>query len=437
MARVTVIGAGYVGLVTAACLSASGHETLCADIDAAKIAALDQGHSPIYEPGIDALLTTGLASRRLRFACPTHGWGPLLGEVVFIAVGTPATSDGSADLTAVRSVADAIASAADHPLVVVMKSTVPPGTGASLIDEHLSRSAHDIAYVSNPEFLREGRALEDWYRTDRIVLGGSDPAAVETVAALYAGIDSPIMRTDVASAETIKYASNAFLATKISFINEMANVCDAVGADIDAVASGLGLDARIGPAFLHAGIGYGGSCFPKDVRALSAVAASSGYSFELLKAVITVNARQRLLPVRSLEKALGGLSGRTIAVLGLTFKPDTDDTREAPAIDIIAELLARGASVLACDPVAGDISLPEGARRVPDAVAALTGSEGAILVTEWPEYVALDWEAACRLMAPPRAVFDGRNALSPERIRAGDGTYMAVGRDGHHRGDVD
>jgi UDPglucose 6-dehydrogenase len=436
MARVTVIGAGYVGLVTAACLSGSGHDILCVDIDTAKVAALSAGHSPIYEPGIDELIAAGLASGSLTFACTTEGWAPLLGDVVFIAVGTPATSDGAADLSAVHSVARAIASEADHPFVVVMKSTVPPGTGDALIAEHLSRSAHRLAYVSNPEFLREGHAIDDWYRTDRVVLGGSDPAAVETVAALYTGIDAPIVRTDVASAETIKYASNAFLATKISFINEMANVCDAVGAGVDDVALGLGLDTRIGPDFLHAGIGYGGSCFPKDVRALAAVSSSSGYSFELIKAVITVNARQRLLPVASLDKALGGLDGHTIAVLGLTFKPNTDDTREAPSLDIIAELVSRGASVRVCDPVAGDVALPAGARRVSNATEALSGADGAVLVTEWREYVEMDWAAACGLMTSPRVVFDGRNALDPQRVRAGGGLYMAVGRDGGHRGET-
>jgi UDPglucose 6-dehydrogenase len=435
MARVTVIGAGYVGLVTAACLAGSDHTAVCVDIDAARVDGLNAGRSPIYEPGIDELLASGLSSGRLRFACPTSGWGPLLGDVVFIAVGTPATSSGAADLSAVRAVADAIASEAEHALVVVMKSTVPPGTGDALVRDHLSRSVHDLAYVSNPEFLREGRAIDDWYHTDRVVLGSAAPGAIDTVAALYGGIDAPIVRTDVASAETIKYASNAFLATKISFVNEMANVCDAVGADIDDVALGLGLDARIGTHFLHAGIGYGGSCFPKDVQALDVISTSSGYSFELLKAVITVNARQRLLPVASLEKALGGLDGRTVAVLGLTFKPDTDDTREAPATDIIAGLVAGGATVLACDPLAGDLALPDGARRVPDAVTALAGAEAAVLVTEWPEFVRMDWTAACGLMASPRAVFDGRNALDPEQVRAGGGLYMAVGRDGGHRGD--
>jgi UDPglucose 6-dehydrogenase len=436
MARVTVIGAGYVGLVTAVCLARSGNDTLCLDIDDARIEGLSAGRSPIYEPGIDELLADGLASGLLRFCTPADDWAPLLGDVVFVAVGTPASETGAADLSAVRSVAGSIAGAADHPIVMVMKSTVPPGTGDALRRGHLSNARVPIAYVSNPEFLREGRAIEDWYHTDRIVLGSAEPGAIDTVAALYRGIDAPIVRTDVASAETIKYASNAFLATKISFINEMANVCDAVGANIDSVALGLGLDARIGSAFLNAGIGYGGSCFPKDVRALEVISASSGYTFELLKAVIAVNARQRAIPVTSLERALGGLSGRTVAVLGLTFKPDTDDTREAPGAEIVAALVDGGASVRACDPLAGPVEMPRGAERVADAATALRGAHGVVLVTEWPEYVALDWAGACATMAPPRAVFDGRNALDAAAVIAGGGVYMAVGRDGGHRGET-
>jgi UDPglucose 6-dehydrogenase len=434
MARVTVIGAGYVGLVTAVCLARSGHDILCVDVDEARVERLAAGRSPIYEPGIADLLADGLAAGNLRFSTPVGGWGPLLGDTVFVAVGTPASETGAADLSAVHAVAGSIAAAADHPLVLVMKSTVPPGTGDSLRRGQLAHAAVPIAYVSNPEFLREGRAIEDWYHSDRIVLGGAEPAAIDAVAALYADIDSPLVRTDVASAEAIKYASNAFLATKISFINEMANVCDAVGADIDAVALGLGLDARIGPEFLKAGIGYGGSCFPKDVRALEVISRTSGYSFELLKAVIAVNARQRLLPVTSLDRALGGLAGREIAVLGLTFKPDTDDTREAPGAEIVAALVASGASVRACDPLAGLVALPEGAERVADAAVALRGAHAAVLVTEWPEYVDLDWAGACFAMAPPRAVFDGRNALDASAVVAGGGLYMAVGRDGDHRG---
>jgi UDPglucose 6-dehydrogenase len=433
MARITVIGAGYVGLITAVCLARSGHDTLCVDIDEERVAGLTAGRSPIYEPGIDEMLGEGLASGRLRFSTPADGWAPLLGEVLFVAVGTPASETGAADLSAVRAVARAVADAAEHPLVMVMKSTVPPGTGQALCRDQLAASAVPIAYVSNPEFLREGRAIEDWYRTDRIVLGGADDAAVDAVAALYAGIEAPIVRTDVASAETIKYASNAFLATKISFINEMANVCDAVGADIDAVALGLGLDTRIGRHFLHAGIGYGGSCFPKDVRALDAISSASGYSFELLQAVIAVNARQRLLPVASLDGLLGGLDARRIAVLGLTFKPDTDDTREAPALDIVTALVGRGASVRVCDPLAGPVDLPAGAERLSDPMDALRGAHAAVLATEWPVFVELDWTAACATMEAPRAIFDGRNALDPARIAGGGGLYMAVGRDGGHR----
>jgi UDPglucose 6-dehydrogenase len=432
-AKITVIGTGYVGLVTGVCLAASGHEVVCVDVDAAKIAMLASGRSPIHEPGIVELLAETSASGHLRFATPVDGWSGLLGDVVFVAVGTPMAENGAADLSAVREVVRTVAAAADHPLTLVMKSTVPPGTGRDLVARFLSGGAHGIGYVSNPEFLREGRAIDDWRHTDRVVLGSDDASALAVVEALYSDVDAPVVRTDIASAETIKYASNAFLATKISFINEIANVCDAAGASIDDVASGVGLDARIGSQFLKAGIGYGGSCFPKDVRALDFISSESGYSFELVKAVIEVNARQRTLPVHALRRALGGLSGATVAVLGLTFKPDTDDVRESPALDIIAALVAEGASVLACDPLAAPVALPARASRTGDVWAALTGANAAVLVTEWPAFVELDWARAATLMAAPKAVFDGRNALDADALRAAGIAYMAVGRDGHHR----
>ncbi|MDO8914768.1 MAG: UDP-glucose/GDP-mannose dehydrogenase family protein [Coriobacteriia bacterium] len=432
-ARITVIGAGYVGLVTGVCLANSGHDVTCVDVDAAKIEMLSSGSSPIYEPGIVELLAKTSASGRLRFATPQDGWAPLLGDIVFVAVGTPMAESGAADLTAVREVVQTVAATTDHPFTLVMKSTVPPGTGRDLVSRFLDDSPHPIGYVSNPEFLREGRALEDWYHTDRVVLGSDDPSALDAVEALYEEVDATVLRTDIASAETIKYASNAFLATKISFINEIANVCDAAGARIDDVSVGVGLDSRIGPQFLNAGIGYGGSCFPKDVRALDFISSESGYSFELVKAVIEVNARQRTLPVDALRRTLGDLSGARIAVLGLTFKPDTDDVRESPAIDIIASLVAEGASVLAYDPLASHVILPEGASRVDDAWTALTGANAVVLVTEWSEFVGLDWTRAAAAMAAPKIVFDGRNALDANALEAAGVRYMAVGRDGCHR----
>jgi UDPglucose 6-dehydrogenase len=429
---ITVIGTGYVGLIQGVCLADVGHSVVCVDIDADKVARLQAGISPIYEPGLDELLASGIASGRLRFSTSANGLAPLLGDVVFVAVGTPSSPSGSADLSAVRAAVRQIAEAADHDLVLAMKSTVPPGTGRALMHRFLEPADPRLGYVSNPEFLREGRAVEDWYHTDRLVLGSDDGAAATTVASLYDSLGAQVIVTDVASAETIKYASNAFLATKISFINEIANVCDCVDADIDAVSRGLGLDARIGPQFLNAGIGYGGSCFPKDVRALDFISAVNGYSFELAKAVIEVNTRQRLLPIMALSRRLGSLAGRGVAVLGLTFKPNTDDVRESPALDIVPLLIEEGAIVTVYDPLAADADLGE-AVRTKDVWSALQGASAVVLVTEWPEFAELDWSRAAGLMAEPRLVFDGRNALDPASLAAAGLEYMAVGRPGTHR----
>ncbi len=430
--KITVVGTGYVGLVTGVCLANSGHDVTCVDIDAAKIDLLRSGRSPIYEPGIEELLRTTIDRGTLRFMTPDAGWRDLVGDVTFIAVGTPMVPSGAADLSQVRAAVAALCAAADRPFTLVMKSTVPPGTGATLAERFLATARVPVAYVSNPEFLREGKALEDWYRTDRIVIGADDPAAIATMRALYDDIDSPIVVTDVASAETIKYASNAFLSTKISFINEIANLCDAVGADIDSVARGVGLDARIGPGFLRAGIGYGGSCFPKDTRALDFIATLNGYEFTLLKSVIDVNNRQRLLPVIHLARALPDLHERTVAVLGLAFKPDTDDVRESPAADIVPQLLEEGAAVVTYDPVASPIALP-GAKRAESVWEALDGASAAVVVTEWDEFVALDWDRVRSIMAGPGIVFDGRNCLDGAAVEAAGLMYMAVGRKGAHR----
>lgn len=430
--NITVIGTGYVGLIQGLCLADVGHNVTCVDVDAAKMARLRDGISPIYEPGLDELLARDMASGRLAFSDLSGGIAPLLGDIVFVAVGTPMSASGAADLSAVRAVIEQIANSADHALIVVMKSTVPPGTGHSLISRFLDGAEARISYVSNPEFLREGRAIEDWYHTDRVVLGGSDPSALDTVASLYSTLETEIIRTDVASAETIKYASNAFLSTKISFINEIANLCDCIGADIDAVSRAVGLDRRIGPSFLHAGIGYGGSCFPKDVRALDFISALNGYSFELLKAVIEVNGRQRLRPVIELSRALGTLADRAVAVLGLAFKPDTDDVRESPALEIVPLLAEEGAEVRAYDPLAAPVTLGN-AIRTENVWDALEGACAAVVVTEWPEFVDLDWVRAASIMVEPRIVYDGRNALDADAVRAAGLTYMAVGRDGTHR----
>jgi UDPglucose 6-dehydrogenase len=430
--KVTVVGTGYVGLVTGVCLANSGHDVVCIDIDPAKVALLSGGTCPIYEPGVEDVLRSGIDSGRLRFSDGADGWAPLLGDVVFIAVGTPMSENGSADLSQVRSAVARIVDEADHDLVLVMKSTVPPGTGRLLKHRFLEDSGTHVRYVSNPEFLREGSALQDWYETDRILLGSDDEAALEMMKQLYADIDAPVLTMDIASAETSKYASNAFLSTKISFVNEIANMCDCVDADIDAVATAMGMDKRIGPHFLKAGIGYGGSCFPKDTRALDFLATLNGYHFHLLRAVIELNNRQRLLPVIRLERELGDLFGRKIAVLGLAFKPFTDDVRESPTLDIVPLLAEKGADVDVYDPLAASAEL-HGARRVDSPWEALEGASAVILVTEWPEFVELDWARAAAIMKEPRLVIDGRNALDGDAVRAAGLSYMAIGRDGVHR----
>jgi UDPglucose 6-dehydrogenase len=414
------------------CLADVGHDVVCVDIDVQKIEQLRRGEPTIYEPGLEELLKSGLGSGRLTFETPERGWADLLGDVVFVAVGTPMSENGAADLSFVRQVATDLVREATHPFTIVMKSTVPPGTGGSISSRHLAHARVEIGYVSNPEFLREGHAIVDWYHTERIVIGGDDARSIDQVAGVYATLDAPVVVTDVASAETIKYASNAFLSTKISFINEIANLCDAVGADVDAVAKGMGLDSRIGPAFLNAGIGYGGSCFPKDTRALDFISTLNGYQFDLLKAVIDVNNRQRLLPLIHLSKALPDIWRHKIAILGLSFKPLTDDVRESPAVDIVPLLLEQGATVTAYDPVAGNLDLG-GATRCKTVWEALEGASAAILITEWQEFVDLDWTRVESVMSGPRIVFDGRNALDASAVCAAGLNYMAVGRDGLHR----
>ncbi|MBI5232235.1 MAG: UDP-glucose/GDP-mannose dehydrogenase family protein, partial [Coriobacteriales bacterium] len=331
----------------------------------------------------------------------------------------------------VRTVVAEIAAAATEPITLVMKSTVPPGTGDLLKRRYLDDCPARIGYVSNPEVLREGQAIRDWLEPDRIVLGG-ELADTEIVSVLYKGLETPVVVTDVASAETIKYASNAFLSTKISCINEIANLCDCVDADVDAVAEGIGLDMRIGSSFLHAGVGYGGSCFPKDTRALDFIATLAGYKFDLLKAVIDVNNAQRLLPVKYLTSRIPDLFERKVAILGLSFKPHTDDVRESPAIDIVPLLAEEGCRIDIYDPLAHPLDL-ECARRVDTVWEALEGASAAVLLTEWPELVGLDWKRAAELMAEPAILFDGRNALDATDVRNAGLTYAAIGRDGDHR----
>ncbi len=419
-APVTVFGAGYVGLVTGVCLASSGHEVTVLDVDRDKVSGLASGHVPIHEPGLEDLLAKGLEQGNLRFRALDERQG--LAPFVFVAVGTPPTSAGAADLSFVRDVVDLVAGEAGPGTLVVMKSTVPPGTGARFAGQ---LSACGALYASNPEFLREGSAVRDWFETDRIVIGGADEA-VSLLASLYSDIDAPVVATDIGSAEMIKYASNAFLATKISFINEIATLCDLTGADVDQVARGVGMDGRIGEAFLRPGIGYGGSCFPKDTRALDFLAHLHGYDFHLLRAVIDVNARQRLLPVRALRAKIDCLEGVRVTVLGLTFKPDTDDVREAPAADICEMLVAEGALVTAYDPMAG--TTPAGVTRAASLAEAVESAQAVVLATEWAEFTEADWAALAATMSGPRLVFDGRNALDPASVRAGGGDYLGVGR---------
>ena len=432
MNKVTVVGAGYVGLIQSVCLAQVGCDVTCLDVDRTKVDRLSSGEPTIHEPGLAEALREALKSGRLRFALVGADVSSVLGDVVFVAVGTPMAGNGAADLSHVRAVTDLVASEAVRPFTYVMKSTVPPGTGATLCARMQARSRVPFGYVSNPEFLREGHAIDDWYHTDRIVIGGDDAVHIGRIKELYGSLDAPVLETDVASAETIKYASNAFLSTKISFINEIANVCDCVGADVDSVALGIGMDKRIGSDFLRAGIGYGGSCFPKDTRALDFISTLSGYQFNLLRTVIEVNSRQRLLPVIRLMQALKELSRHKIAVLGLSFKPFTDDVRESPALDVVPLLVEEGAEVTLYDPVAVDVDLA-GARRCDDVFEALEGASAALLLTEWPEFVDLDWSRARTVMCDPAIVFDGRNALDRDAVQAAGLVYMAVGREGAHR----
>jgi UDPglucose 6-dehydrogenase len=420
--QITVLGAGYVGLVTGTCLAHSGHSVRLLDVDTGRIDRLAAGTSPIFEPGLEELLAEGLTDGRLSVGHVDDA--STVAGIVFIAVGTPMTSAGSADLRYVRA---AIASLCEHAVpgtVVVMKSTVPPGTGVRLAQD-LSRFG--LAYVSNPEFLREGTAVGDWYETDRIVLGG-EAEATDRVRALYEDIDAPVLACDVTSAELIKYASNAFLATKISFINEIARLCDLTGADIEYVSHGVGMDSRIGPAFLNAGIGYGGSCFPKDTRALDFLAAMNGYDFQLLRAVIEVNARQRIFPVRALAAHFPSLSGLRVAILGITFKPDTDDVRESPALEIAGLLTAEGADVVGYNPVPVRV---DGLDLASSLAEAVTGAHAVVVAAEWREIAEADWATLVGTMAGEggeRFVFDGRNCLDADVVAAAGATYMGVGR---------
>jgi UDPglucose 6-dehydrogenase len=419
-----VIGTGYVGLVTAAGFAELGSDVWCVDIDEAKVARLRAGEVPIYEPELDELLARN--AERLHFSTSlsdAHEHARLL----FVAVGTPPTYSGDADLSAVNAVIEAIPASNDHALV--MKSTVPAGTGVAVKRMFAEQGKDGLGYVSCPEFLKEGSAVKDFMHPDRVVIGDVGDWAGDAVAELYAPLDAPLVRTDIASAEMVKLASNAFLATKISFINEIANVCEETGADVVEVARGMGLDDRIGPKFLQAGIGFGGSCFPKDVDALKQLAGNSGYHFQLLTAVIEVNELQKRRVIGKLHKHLGGLVGKRIALFGLAFKPNTDDMREASSLVLSARLNADGADVIAYDPVAEEQAraLVSGISFADSPLDAAHGADAVVLVTEWPEFLALDWRDVASTMSG-NLVVDGRNALDQAVVRAAGLVYEGVGR---------
>jgi UDPglucose 6-dehydrogenase len=419
-----VIGTGYVGLVTAAGFAELGSDVWCIDIDAEKIDRLNDGEIPIYEPGLAELV----AKHRGRLHFSTDIADALEhARLLFVAVGTPPTYSGDADLSAVHAVVDSMPPSDRHALV--MKSTVPVGTGASIKRIFAERGKQGFRYVSCPEFLKEGSAIADFLSPDRVVVGDDGDWAGDAVVELYRPLDAPLVRTDIASAEMVKLAANAFLATKISFINEIANVCEVTGATVTEVARGIGLDDRIGPKFLQAGIGFGGSCFPKDVNALKQLAGNSGYHFQLLNSVIEVNELQKRRVIGKLQKHLGGLVGKRVALLGLAFKPNTDDMREASSLVLAARLQADGAKVGAYDPVAEAEArkLIRGIDFSPGPLDCVRDADAVVLVTEWDEFLELDWAEVADAMSGT-LIIDGRNALDPRVIRAAGLTYEGVGR---------
>lgn len=427
--KISIVGVGYVGLVTGACLAKLGNQVICIDIDKRKINQLNRGKVPIYEPGLDKIIYQARKKERLFFTTSFQKSIPE-SEVVFIAVGTPSRKDGKADLSYVESAACEIGNQMKDYTLVVIKSTVPAGTGKK-VKKIISQSYKgDFDIASNPEFLREGCAVKDFLNPDRIVIGTETNRARDILLALYEPINCPKVTTSIESAEMIKYASNAFLATKISFINEIANICEKVGADVEDVARGMGLDPRIGHHFLKAGIGYGGSCFPKDVNALNQIAGTQGYDFKLLKAVIEVNARQRAFVIDKLEEILGNLKNKKICVLGLAFKANTDDIRESASIDIIRTLTGLGARVKTYDPKAiknAKQLLGDGIRFYNDPYQAIKNTEALVIATEWPEFQKLNFRKIKSLLRRPY-IIDGRNILEPAKVKTSGLEYFGVGR---------
>jgi UDPglucose 6-dehydrogenase len=429
MKQIAILGTGYVGLVTGTCFAELGNMVVCLDNDVHKIAVLKRGEAPFYEPQLLEMITRNQHAGRLSFSTDIQS-GIQGSEIVFIAVGTPMHADGSADLSAVRAAAAAIGQAINGPKIVVSKSTVPVETGemVSAIIAENSIDEHQIDVVSNPEFLREGSAVSDFMQPDRIVIGTSSPQAEAIMRDLYASLDAPFVVTDVRTSEMIKYAANAFLATKISFMNEIANICEIVNVDVKAVGRGIGFDHRIGTQFMNPGIGYGGSCFPKDVRALEKIANARNYDATLLRSVETINRDQIKRAFAKIEDALNSVQDKTIAILGLAFKPNTDDTRESPAIHLINMFVGAGAHVRTHDPIAIDgIRERKEIVHCEDVYETIHGSDAIVLATEWNEYKNLDFHMVRKVMRGT-LVFDGRNIFDPDKVVSEGLQYIGVGR---------
>ncbi len=423
MARIAFFGAGYAGLVSGACFAELGHHVVIRDVVPERIDALRAGKVPFFEPGLEELLARN--QERLTFTLSMEE-AVAGADFLFVAVGTPSTASGDANLSSIWSVIEGLPQDLGTP-ILVMKSTVPVGTGEKVRAELDRRGLTDVGYASCPEFLAEGTAVRDFMESDRVVVGAFEEAHRDAVAALHDGLDAPVVQMDVPSAEMVKLAANAYLATRISFINEIANVCELVGADVEEVARGMGLDRRIGTRYLRAGIGFGGSCFPKDVSFLKLLAGNSGYHFQLVSSVIEVNELQIRRPVTKARKHLGSLRGKRVALLGLAFKPDTDDMREAPSLILAARFLAEGAQVVAWDPVVGADDSLQDIELAPTPEAALSGADAAVVVTEWPQLRELRWAELRHSMSNP-LVIDGRNYLDLETMRAAGYAYEGMGR---------
>ena len=431
--RIAIVGTGYVGLVTGACFAEFGVDVTCVDVDEKKIAGLKEGKIPIYEPGLDKIVAKNVDSDRLHF---TTDLKSAVEEslVIFLAVGTPPKEDGSPDMSFYQTAAREIAEAINGYKVLVTKSTVPVGTGKWLREFVSSNLKAETRFgvASNPEFLREGAAIEDFMRPDRVVIGSNEDDAIAIMKDLYRPlhlIETPIVITSLEAAELIKYAANAFLATKITFINEIANLCDAIGCDVHDVARGMGMDKRVGSKFLHPGPGYGGSCFPKDTRALTTVADKFNVETLIVDAVVEANERQRQAMIPKIEKLVGSLDGKKIGVLGLSFKPETDDMRESPAIDIIKEMQTRGASIKAYDPVAVEEArhFLTDVEYAVDEYEAIEGADALVIITEWNQFRALDMEKVKQLLKEPK-IADLRNIYEPKAMRELGFEYIGVGR---------